>query len=277
MPTRQAHLLLLCGSLALFGCSDAVPTGPGTGLGENDGNPSAPPAAPPIVVVDPDVYAVQLNGSFSTTGTSTGVIFLTSGPAKWNEGACSGSVANGTDGTWVSPSGQPGLAHDPRCIGYWSDGRPANNNRGTCSASTLGYAGLWIKQNGRRSAPYHSKCVMMGAASATLTLTFTQSATLYVANDGSGKRILNFSTGGTTAAQLVYNGTDAPYTTGTGAVTATDGSGNAWTMDLTQSVFFWYTGEYNGDVIAELQGIGVEAVACSPVTGCVLTTVRLGA
>ena len=74
----------------------------------------------------------------------------------------------------------------------------------------------------------------------------------------------------------MYTGAAGGYTTGTGAITATDGSGGIWTMDLSQDAFYWYTGALNGDVIGELQGPGVDAVACNSAVGCVIATVQIG-
>jgi hypothetical protein len=200
---------------------------------------------------------------------------LTTGNAMWNLGTCTGNVALGTDGTWVASTGTS-APHNPNCIAYWSNGHSGANEKGICSFTSQGYIGLWLNPGGHKTSPYHTKCLEVGTVSSTLTLTFTQGATLYTANDGTGRRILDFSDGTAVTGQLVYTGTATDYTTGTGAITATDGDGGTWTLDLTQAAFFWYTGAVNGDVIGQLQSPGVEAVACNAAVGCVLTTVQLG-
>src|SRR5512143_931491 len=87
---RTSPLLLpLLIAFALGACSRPMPLGPGdtTGTGSTggtgtgtgaggDGDPVGPPAPPPIVSVDPTVYALTLSGSFTSTGTATGVLFL---------------------------------------------------------------------------------------------------------------------------------------------------------------------------------------------------------
>ncbi|MGE5091272.1 MAG: hypothetical protein ACM3OH_03800 [Bacillota bacterium] len=286
---RTSPLLLpLLIAFALGACSRPMPLGPGdtTGTGSTggtgtgtgaggDGDPIGPPAPPPIVSVDPTVYALTLSGSFTSTGTATGVLFLTTGNAMWNVGTCTGNVALGTDGTWVTSSGTS-APHNPNCIAYWSNGHSGANGKGICTFTSQGYIGLWLNPGGHRTSPYHTKCLETGTVISSLTLTFTQAATLYTANDGSGRKILDFSDGTGVTGQLVYTGTTADYTTGTGSITATDGDGGTWTLDLTQAAFFWYTGAVNGDVISQLQSPGVEAVACNATVGCVLTTVQLG-
>jgi hypothetical protein len=286
---RTSPLLLpLLIAFALGACSRPMPLGPGdtTGTGSTggtgtgtgaggDGDPIGPPAPPPIVSVDPTVYALTLSGSFTSTGTATGVLFLTTGNAMWNVGTCTGNVALGTDGTWVTSSGTS-APHNPNCIAYWSNGHSGANGKGICTFTSQGYIGLWLNPGGHRTSPYHTKCLETGTVISSLTLTFTQAATLYTANDGSGRKILDFSDGTGVTGQLVYTGTTADYTTGTASITATDGDGGTWTLDLTQAAFFWYTGAVNGDVISQLQSTGVEAVACNATVGCVLTTVQLG-
>jgi hypothetical protein len=290
MRSRSLSIALTL-AVALGACSRPVPLGPGdttgtgtdtgtgtttgTGTGSTDGDPIGPPAPPPIVSVDPSIYSLTLAGSFTSTGTATGLLFLTTGNAMWNLGTCTGNVALGTDGTWVASTGTS-APHNPNCIAYWSNGHSGANGKGICSFTSQGYIGLWLNPGGHKTSPYHTKCLEVGTVSSTLTLTFTQGATLYTANDGTGRRILDFSDGTAVTGQLVYTGTATDYTTGTGAITATDGDGGTWTLDLTQAAFFWYTGAVNGDVIGQLQSPGVEAVACNAALGCVLTTVQLG-
>ena len=295
MRSRSLYLALTL-AVAAAACSRPAPLGPGlpggdgtdigtggtgggggggTGGGITDGDPEGPPPPPPIVTVDPSVFALTLTGSFSSTGTTTGIIFLTTGKAKWNVGTCTGDVALGTDGTWVTSTGSS-APHNPNCIAWWSNGHSGANGKGICTFTSLGYIGLWLNPGGHRTSPYHTKCLETGTVSSTLTLTFTQAATLYTANDGTGKKILDFSDGTGVTGQLVYTGTTADYTTGTGVITATDGTGGIWTMDLSQEAFYWYTGVVNGDVVGQLQSPGVEAVACNTTVGCVLATVVIG-
>ena len=290
---RLSPLLVTIVVAALIGCDQPMPLDPSgspsapsvpanpSDPGSSDPNeisdPDGPPAPPPIVTVDPTVFGVTLNGSFSSSGTTTGVLFLTSGPAMWNVGTCAGDVALGTDGTWVSAAGVPGSAHDTRCIAYWSDGHVGANNKGTCNATPRGFIGLWANPGGHATSPYHAKCLQRGTVSSTLALTFTQSAILYTANDGSQRRVLDFVASGTgVTGQLVYTGSALGYTTGTGVMTATDGGGATWTIALSQAAFHWYTGAVNGDMIATMQSEGVEAVACSSAVGCVAATVQFG-
>lgn len=294
MRTRNVYLSLAV-ALFLNACSRPMPldpglaggsptgtdtgtgtgTGTGTAIGTTDGDPIGPPPPPPIITVDPGVYSLTLSGSFTSSGTMTRVLFLTSGNAMWNVGTCTGNVAVGTDGTWVTSTGSS-APHIPNCIAYWSNGHSGANGKGICTFTSQGYIGLWLNPGGHRTSPYHTKCLETGTVSSTLTLTFTQAATLYTAGDGSQKKLLNFTTSSDVTGQLVYNGSAGGYTTGTGFITATDGDGGTWTMDLTQAAFFWYTGALNGDVIAQLQSTGVEAIACNDLAGCVLTTVQLG-
>lgn len=284
-PLLPVSLVLL---LALNACDRPTPLDPGSNPSPNNpggvvvdggglaGDPLGPPTPPPIVTVDPSVYALTLSGSFSSSGTSTGVLFLATGSAMWNQGTCSGDVALGTDGTWTY-NGTASAPHNSKCIGYWSDGRVGANNKGTCIATSLGFIGLWRNPGGHKSSPYHTKCLMLGTVSSTIAFTFTQAVTLYTSNDGKQKKILNFTSGSSVTGQLVYSGPTADYTTGTGSIAAVDGDGNNWSVDLGQAAFHWYTGAANGDVIAQLQGAGVEAIACNSTVGCVLTTVKLGA
>ena len=253
------------------------PSNPGSSDPGEISDPDGPPAPPPIVTVDPSVFGVSLSGSFTSSGTTTGVLFLTSGPAMWNQGTCSGDVALGTDGTWVSAAGVPGAAHDSRCISYWSDGRAGVNNKGTCTVTPRGFIGLWRNPGGHATSPYHAKCLSRGTVSSTLVLSFTQQAKLYTANDGSQRKVLDFIAAGTVTGQLVYTGSALGYTTGTGVMTATDGGGGAWTMSLSQAAFHWYTGAVNGDLISMMQPDGVEAIACNTAVGCVAATVKVGA
>lgn len=263
------------GTVGGGGSTDGGTGGTGGG-GITDGDPEGPPPPPPIIAIDPSVYNLTLSGSFTSSGTTTGVLFLTTGKAKWNVGTCTGNVALGTDGTWVTASG-PSAPHNSNCIAYWSNGHSGTNGKGICTFTSLGYIGLWLNPGGHRTAPYSSKCLETGTVSTTLTLTFTQATTLYTANDGTGQKILDFTDGTGVTGQLVYTGSAGGYTTGTGSITATDGSGGIWTMDLSQDAFYWYTGALNGDVIGDLQGNqGVDAVACNPTVGCVIATVQIG-
>jgi hypothetical protein len=285
----RSLLLALTLAVAAAACSRPAPLDPGltggTGTGTDtgtggtggitDGDPEGPPPPPPIVTVDPSVFNTTLTGSFTSSGTTTGILFLTTGKAKWNVGTCTGNIALGTDGTWVTSTGSS-TPHNPNCIAWWSNGHSGANGKGICTFTSLGYIGLWLNNGGHRTSPYHTKCLETGTVSTTLTLTFSQATTLYTANDGTGKKILDFSDGTGVTGQLVYVGSIGDYTTGTGVITAIDGTGGTWTMDLSQDAFYWYTGVVNGDVIGELQSPGVDAVACNAAVGCVIATVQIG-
>jgi hypothetical protein len=227
--------------------------------------------------VDPAVFAATVTGSVTTTGTASSLVFRTSGAARYNVGTCTGSVAQGTDGTWIDGTGTASAPHNPNCIDYWTDGRVGLNGKGQCTVtSPEGYIGLWLNPQLKKTSAYHSNCLKVGAPLPSLTISFSASGTVYDANDGSGRRILNLSSGGTAQAQLVYQGTAAGYTTGAGVLSGSDNGSPAgtWYIDFSQSALNWTTGVTNGDMIAALES-GVPVIACTASTGCALVTLQL--
>ena len=121
------------------------------------------------------------------------------------------------NGTWTDSLGNVSGSHNSHCIAYWGDGRAGRNGKGQCVTSSQGYPGLWVNPGGHPTAPYHTKCLVLGSTTVTLALTFPAAATVYAANDGSGQKVLNLSAG-STVAQLVYHGSAGDYTTGAGTL-----------------------------------------------------------
>jgi hypothetical protein len=270
--------------LALSGCGKdgGGPTDPG----ENDGgtstdgltngdpvpnggwtNPDGSTPAPQPV--DTSVYAPGDDpGSAGSDGASTSLVFQTSGSARYNRGTC------GSDGTWTAPSGQKYGPHNPNCLSYRSAGQVGNNSKGQCVTSPEGYVGLWLNPQAHATSPYHANCLELGNSSVNLSLRFPAQAELYLAKDGSGGSVLNFSSGGVTQAQLIYDGI-AGTTTGAGVLVGTDDAFRTWSIGFGQPVLNYAGGLSNGDVITALQVSGVQVVACSTAVGCSLVTLRI--
>jgi hypothetical protein len=293
--TRKLLPIVLTAVLALGACmkggvptdptspGDGVSTGAPGSLGNDpsvsDDNWTNPDGSiPQIVPIDPAVDEQTGTGTVGVGGSVTSLVFETSGTARFNEGTCSGSVSNGTDGTWTDADGVSHGAHNANCLGYFSDGRVGNNGKGTCVTSPEGYAGLWLNPGGHATSPYHSKCLQKGATTSGFALTFTAQAIIYTTNDGTGTRTLDFDQGDSTVAQLVYHGSD-DTTTGAGVLRATDNGAmtRTWTIGLAQPALNYQGGAANGDMIAELQGAGVPVVGCNPTLGCAMVTLQLGA
>jgi hypothetical protein len=285
-PKLMLPALLLL--LALNGCSkDGTPTDP-TGSGGGGGpigggtvsgdpvtngawpNPDGTVSSP--VPVDTTIYVpVDSGGTTGSDGVSTSLLFQTSGSARYNLGTCS------ANGTWTDPLGNAYGPHNPNCIAYYSDGRVGNNNKGQCVTSPEGYAGLWLNPQGHATSPYHPKCLQLGTPSTVLALNFPVQAELFLANDGSGGSLLNFSAGGTVEAQLVYHGTADGNTTGAGVLVGTDNQvpARTWSIGFSQPALNYTGGFANGDLISDLQSSGVQVVACSVAVGCSLVTLQL--
>lgn len=232
-------------------------------------NPDGTTSTPETV--DSTVYTPSGTGSASSGGLSTALLFQTSGAARYNLGTC------GANGTWTDPLGNKYGPHNPNCVAYYSDGRPGHNNKGQCVTSPEGYAGLWLNPQAHPTSPYHTNCLEMGALTTALALSFPAQAELYTAGDGSGGRLLNFSLGGTVQAQLVYHGTADGTTTGAGVRVGADNvvPARTWSIGFSQPALNYAGGATNGDLIAVLQGAGVEVVACSTTVGCSLVTLKL--
>ncbi|HEX3235489.1 MAG TPA: hypothetical protein VHR41_14920 [Gemmatimonadales bacterium] len=237
----------------------------------NGGWPNPDGTTPTPQPVDTTVFTPSDSGTAGSGGLSTPLLFQTSGVARYNLGTC------GANGTWTDPQGHKYGPHNPNCLLYYSDGRLGNNNKGKCVSSSQGYAGLWLNPGGHATQPYSSKCLATGTSTLSLALAFPAQAELYTANDGSGARILNFSSSDTVLAQLVYHGPADGTTTGAGVLVGTDTlvPPRTWSIGFGQPALNYSTGVPNGDVIAELQDTGVEVVACSSAVGCSLVTLKL--
>ncbi len=227
------------------------------------------PTTPSIQPVDTTVFTPSDSGSAANTGTSTSVMFFNSGAALYGNGTC------GPNGTWTDSLGNVSSANNSHCVAFWSDGRPGSNGKGQCVTSSQGYPGLWLNPGGHATAPYHTKCLVRGTTTSTISLTFPAQATVYTANDGSGRKVLDFDAGGTTVAQLIYQGTSADYTTGAGILPATDSSAAPWTIDFSQTALNYTSGLVNGDLIDQLTTTGTEVIACQGSAGCWAVTLKL--
>ena len=297
--TRLAAALVA--ALALTACFDGenpmAPTGPGTqtpgsggssttpsdttstppsdttGAGDpvSNGGWSSPDSTPPTIQpVDPGSYDPGGTGTAGTSGSSTVLVFKTSGSGLYGVGTC------GPNGFWTDPDGNVFGPHNPNCLDYRSDGEPGNNGLGQCVMSTNDLPGLWINPGGQETHPFHPKCLKTGATSTSLTLSFAPQAQLFDANDGSGNRVMNFYSSGSPVAQLVYNGA-TNTTTGAGILVGTDNASpaNTWTVYFAQPSLNYTSGLPNGDLIGAMTGSGVEVVACSTPIGCSLVTLQL--
>jgi len=237
----------------------------GGGAGTSGGGSSTSTIQP----VDTTVFTPSDTGSAANVGSSTSLLFFSSGTAQFGNGTCS------ANGTWTDSLGNVSAPHSSHCIAFWSDGRAGNNGKGQCVTSSKGYRGLWLNPAAHATHPYHTNCLELGTTTTTLTLTFPAQATVYTANDGSFEKVLDFDAGGTTTAQLVYHGIAGDYTTGAGVLTGTDGSAATWTIDFSQTALNYTTGLTNGDLIDVLTSSGTQVIACQGAAGCSLITLKL--
>ncbi len=235
-----------------------------------NGNWTNPDGSTPTVQpVDSATYSPSDSGTAGTSGASTALIFQTSGSARYNIGTC------GRDGTWTDPTGVSYGPHNPNCLAYSTDGRVGNNGKGKCVQSSEGYAGLWLNPQFHSTSPYHPNCLQLGSVTTTLALSFPQEAQLYTATDGSGGSIVNFVSGDSVVAQLVYHGDGT--TTGAGVLLGTDSGVPAriWSIGFAQPALNYTGGVANGDLVSLLQDAGVEVVACNTALGCALVTLQV--
>jgi hypothetical protein len=276
-------ILLL--ALTLNGCGKdgSSPTGPSGGPDggnggpviddpvTNGGWPGPDGEIPTIQPIDTSAYTPPDTGSVGNEGGSTSLLFQTSGAARYNLGTC------GANGTWTDPLGKKYGPHNPNCLAYHSDATAGNNNKGQCVTSPEGYAGLWLNPQGHATSPYHTNCLQLGNSTMSLALNFPAQAELFVAKDGSGGRVLNFTVGGQTEAQLIYHGTADGTTTGAGVLVGTDNvlPVRTWSIGFGQPALSYTGGVTNGDLISALQSPGVQVVACSTVVGCSLITLKI--
>jgi len=152
-----------------------------------------------------------------------------------------------------------------------------NNNKGQCVTSPEGYRGLWLNVQGHATSPYHPNCLQLGTSTTALALSFPVQAELYLANDGSGGRILDFTLDGVTQAQLIYHGTVDGTTTGAGVLVGSDNvvPARMWSIGFSQPALSYTGGVSNGDLISALVSPGVQVVACSTTAGCSLVTLKI--
>lgn len=236
----------------------------GGGAGTSGGGSSTSTIQP----VDTTVFTPSDTGSAANAGSSTSLLFFSSGTAQYGNGTC------GANGIWTDSLGHVSSPHDSHCVAYWSDNRVGNNGKGQCVTSSKGYPGLWLNPQAHPTSPYHTNCLELGTTTSTLSLTFAAQATVYTANDGSWQKVLDFDAAGTTVAQLVYHGTAGDYTTGAGLLSGTDGSAT-WTIDFSQAALNYATGLTNGDLIDVLTSSGAQVIACQAAVGCSLITLKL--
>ncbi|HKT61530.1 MAG TPA: hypothetical protein VJQ46_15855 [Gemmatimonadales bacterium] len=260
------------GSSSGGGDTTSTPPPDTTGAGDPvaNGGWTSPDGTPPTIQpVDPGTFDPAGSGSAGTTGSSTALVFKTSGTGLYGQGTCS------ANGFWTDPNGNVFGPHNPNCIDYGTSGT-GNNGKGQCVTSADGFPGLWINPGGQQTHPFHSKCAITGATTTSLVLTFSPQAQLFDANDGSGDRVLNFYSNGSVVAQLIYDG-GTGTTTGAGILLGTDNASpaNTWTVYFGQPALSYTTGLVNGDLIAALTSSGLEVIACSTPIGCSLVTLQL--
>jgi hypothetical protein len=223
-----------------------------------------------IEPVDPGVYDPTETGTSGTTGSSTALVFKTSGSGLYGVGTCSGN------GFWTDPAGNVFGPHNPNCLDYGSDGSAGAGGLGTCIQSASGDPGLWVNPGGQETHPFHPKCIKTGATTTSLALSFAPQAQIFDANDGSGNRVMNFYSSGVVVAQLRYDGV-TNTTVGAGILVGSDNASpaNTWTIFFGQPALSYTTGLANGDLIGDMTGTGVEVVACSTAIGCSLVTLQM--
>jgi hypothetical protein len=222
-----------------------------------------------IAPVDPNAYDPAGTGTAGTSGSSTTLVFKTSGAGLYNVGTC------GANGFWTDPAGNVFGPHNPNCLDYGSDG-PGVGGKGQCTESASGQPGLWVNPGGQETHPFHSKCIRTGATITSLALSFAPQAQIFDANDGSGNRVMNFYSSGSVVAQLQYDG-QTTTTVGAGILVGSDNASpaNTWTIFFGQPALSYPGGLANGDLIGEMTGSGVEVVACNTAIGCSLVTLQM--
>jgi hypothetical protein len=253
---------------------DTTSTNPPDTTGAGDpvlnGTWTTPDSAPTIQPIDPSTFDPAGSGSAGTTGSTTALVFKTSGAGMYGVGTC------GPNGFWTDPAGNVFGPNNPNCLDYGSDGSAGNNGLGQCTISAAGEPGLWVNPGGQETHPFHSKCLRVGTTTTSLALSFTPQAQVFDATDGSGSRVMNFYSSGVVVAQLVYDGITGT-TTGAGLLLGSDNASpaNVWTVFFGQPALSFSTGIANGDLIDALTSAGVEVVACSTSIGCSLVTLQM--
>jgi hypothetical protein len=242
-----------------------------TGAGDpvNNGTWTTPDTTT-IESVDPGVYQPTDGGTAGTSGSSTALIFKTSGSGIYGVGTC------GPNGFWTDPDGNVFGPHNPNCLDYGSDGSPGAGGLGQCITSASGEPGLWVNPGGQETHPFHSKCLQTGPTTTSLAISFAPQAQIFDANDGSGSRVMNFYSSGIVVAQLRYDGL-TNTTVGAGILLGSDNASpsHIWSVFFGQPALSYTTGLANGDLIDDMAGAGVEVVACNSEIGCSLVTLQL--
>jgi hypothetical protein len=225
---------------------------------------------PTIEDLDPGTYTPAGDGTAGTSGSSTALLFNTSGSGQYGIGTC------GPNGYWTDPDGNVFGPHNPNCLAYGTDGAAGRNGKGICVTSDDGFPGLWINPGGHETSPFHSQCVQVGITTTSLSLSFGQQAQLFEATDASGSRALNFYESGQVVAQLVYDG-NAGTTSGAGILLGSDNGSptRTWSIYFAQPALDYTTGFANGDLIDAITGTGLEVIACNTEIGCSVVTLQL--
>jgi hypothetical protein len=243
------------------GAGDPVSNGTWT---TPDGEPTT------IQPVNDSIFDATGSGSAGTSGSSTALVFKTSGTGIYGVGTC------GPNGLWTDVSGNVFGPNNPNCLDYGSDGSPGNNGNGQCIASASGQPGLWVNPGGHETHPFHSKCIRVGPTTTSLELSFAPQAQIFDATDGSGSRVMNFYSESAVVAQLLYDG-NTGTTTGAGLLIGGDNvsQDHIWTVFFGQPSLSFSGGLANGDLIDEMTSGGIEVVACSTTLGCSLVTLQV--
>jgi hypothetical protein len=225
---------------------------------------------PAIQGFDPGTFTPAGDGTASTFGSSTALLFNTSDAGRYGIGTC------GPKGFWTDPDGNVFGPNNPNCLSYRADGLAGRNGTGQCTTSQDGFPGLWIDPGGNETSPFHSECLRVGAAGTSLELSFGQQAQLFATTDASGGRGLNLHESGLVVAQLVYDG-NTGTTSGAGILLGTDDGlpARIWTIYFGQPALDYTVGFPNGDLIGAITGSGLEIVACSTEIGCSVVALRV--
>jgi hypothetical protein len=84
--------------------------------------------SPDTTTIEPvaGVYVPSGTGTASTSGSSTALVFKTSGSGLYGVGTC------GADGFWTDPAGNVFGPNNPNCLAYGSDGSLGTGGLGHC-------------------------------------------------------------------------------------------------------------------------------------------------
>src|SRR5690242_8004468 len=93
----------------------------GTSGGTSGGVGGGGSSTSTIQPIDTTVFTPSDTGSAANVGSSTSLLFFTSGSALYGNGSCS------ANGTWTDSLGNVSAPHSSHCVAFWSDGRVGNN------------------------------------------------------------------------------------------------------------------------------------------------------